>query len=726
VNDVRGLAPTGYHIPTLTEWSTLRNSQPLNGTTLKSNTTDWSGTFSNLNNNITVVSHPNYSLYNGTNSTGFNALPAGSIFPNGTNGNYGTGSFWTATVDATNNTKAEWMYFFLSYFYVGKDCCNTYEKEHGMSIRLVKDDNTLETSPTNPILASTTSATSITANSAILGGNITDEGATQVSARGLVYGTTTGSSTYSVTLGSGAGTFSSTLTGLAQGTKYFVRSFATNVQGTSYGAETSFTTQTIPTVSLTATPTSITTTSAVGGGTITSTGGATITTSGLVWDANANPTIALSTKTTDGTTSGTFTSSITGLTQGATYHVRAYATNYLGTSYGPDITFTTVTTPTISSTATTTSITGTTAIGGGTISSDGGATVTSRGLVWGTTSGATTFSVTSGTGSGTYTASITGLSIATTYFVRPFATNIAGTVYGPEIQFATPNTATVASTITSTITSSTAILGGVLSSNGGATTAIGIMYSTASNFGTYSTTSINLNAVAGTYTTTISGLSAVTTYYTKAYATNTAGTTYGPTISFTTPVAPIAVNDIYGGGIVYYILQPGDNGYDANVQHGLIAQQTNEPHNSGITTWNKIALNSNTITDAQNDGTLVGKANTAAIIANQGAGTYLFKYVSTFTINGYTDWYVPSIREINLFRNYVYNTTYCTSNGAFPFYWNSKANSSYKWAWGNYISSTQSGSSYYTNYIEANSVGTRSFNQAQSGDNFIYLAIRSF
>lgn len=223
-----------------------------------------------------------------------------------------------------------------------------------------------------------------------------------------------------------------------------------------------------------------------------------------------------------------------------------------------------------------------------------------------------------------------------------------------------------------------------------------------------------------------------TTVMLKAYATNTAGTTYGPTISFTTPVAPIAINDIYGGGIVYYILKLGDNGYDANVQHGLIAQQQNEidglssnPPYAG-STWNVIALNGNTITGAQNDGTLVGRANTAAIIANQGAGTYLFRYVSTLTINGYDDWYVPSIKEIKLFRDYVYNTTYCSNTSTTHYYWSSKANSSYKWTWGNYISSTQSGSSYYTNYLEGNSVGTRGYNQQQSGNNFVYLAIRSF
>jgi uncharacterized protein (TIGR02145 family) len=641
VNDSRGLAPVGYHIPTLTEWTTLRNTQPYNGTTLKSNTTDWSATFNNVNNNLTVVPDANYSLYNGNNSSGFNALPGGSIFPNGTNGNYGSGSYWTATPDASNSLKAEWMYFHSTYFYIGNVCCFTYEKGNGMAIRLVKADNTIETSPTTPVLASTTSATNITSSSAILGGNVTDEGATQVSVRGLVYGTTTGSSTYSVTSGSGAGTFTATLTGLLQGTTYYVRSFATNVQGTGYGTETSFTTQTTPTVSVTATPTSITTTSAVGGGTISSTGGATITTSGLVWDASTNPTIALSTKTSDGTTSGTFTSSITGLTQGATFHVRAYATNYLGTSYGPDVTFTTVTTPTVSATATVTSITGTTATSGGTITVDGGASVTLRGIVWGTNTGSSTYSVTSGTGTGTYTANLSGLSIATTYFVRSFATNNAGTIYGPEVQFSTPNTATVASTITSTITSSTAIVGGVLTSNGGATTTIGIMYSTSSNFGTYSTTTINANAVAGTYTTTISGLSELTTYYAKAFATNAAGTTYGPTINFSTPVAPLAVGDNYGGGKIFYILKSTDAGYDPNVQHGLIASTSDQSAGNAPWAKNQIFIGNTSLLIG------AGLANTTRIISLQGnTGTYAAKIARDYVSNGYSDWYLPSHDEM--------------------------------------------------------------------------------
>jgi hypothetical protein len=408
-------------------------------------------------------------------------------------------------------------------------------------VRAVRTTTLIPVAINNPVLAATAPA-GITSTSATSGGNVIDEGATQVSVRGLVYGTTTGSSTYSVTIGSGDGTFSSTLTGLTQGTTYYVRSFATNVQGTGYGAETSFTTQTTATVSVTATPTSLTTTSAIGGGTISSNGGATITTSGLVWDASANPTIALSTKTTDGTTSGTFTSSITGLTQGATYHVRAYATNYLGTSYGPDITFTTITTPTVSTTATVTSITGTTVIGGGTISTDGGATVTTRGLVWGTSTGASTYSVTTGTGAGTFTSSLTGLSVATTYFVTAFATNSVGTVYGPEVSFATlaVEPAVSATSDATSITGSSATSGGTITANGGATVTVsGVVWSTTSTPTIALSTKTTDGISTGTFTSSLTGLTAATLYYVRAYATNSIGTAYGPQSSFTTlAIAP--------------------------------------------------------------------------------------------------------------------------------------------------------------------------------------------
>jgi len=97
----------------------------------------------------------------------------------------------------------------------------------------------------------------------------------------------------------------------------------------------------LPTVT-TAAVSDITATSAYSGGTVFSDGGAAVTARGVCWSTSPNPTISDS-HTTDGAGTGTFASSITGLTPGITYHVRAYATNSVGTSYGNEVTFTTTT-----------------------------------------------------------------------------------------------------------------------------------------------------------------------------------------------------------------------------------------------------------------------------------------------------------------------------------------------------------------------------------------------
>ena len=84
---------------------------------------------------------------------------------------------------------------------------------------------------------------------------------------------------------------------------------------------------------------SITSTSAVSGGNISSDGGSVVTARGVCWDISLNPTTALSTKTIDGTGVGIYASNITGLLPNTSYHVRAYATNAVGTSYGADSSF---------------------------------------------------------------------------------------------------------------------------------------------------------------------------------------------------------------------------------------------------------------------------------------------------------------------------------------------------------------------------------------------------
>jgi parallel beta-helix repeat protein len=197
-----------------------------------------------------------------------------------------------------------------------------------------------------------------------------------------------------------------------------------------------------PPIVTTSAVTSITSTSAAGGGSVTSDGGATVTARGVCWGLTANPAISGS-HTHDGSGTGGYVSSLTGLSPNTTYHVRAYATNSSGTGYGSDVAFTTsqgITLPAVTTSAVT-SITSTSAAGGGSVTSDGGATVTGRGVCWGLTANPTTSGSHTDDGSetGSFVSSLTGLSPNTTYHVRAYVTNSSGTGYGSDVAFTTDN-----------------------------------------------------------------------------------------------------------------------------------------------------------------------------------------------------------------------------------------------------------------------------------------------
>jgi uncharacterized protein (TIGR02145 family) len=195
---------------------------------------------------------------------------------------------------------------------------------------------------TIPILTTAT-VSNITANTATSGGNIMDEGSSVIISRGVCWSTETSPSIANrkTTDGIGMGSFSSNLTGLREGTEYYVRAYATNNLGTGYGKTISFKSQPaiIPGLT-TAGISNITSTTATSGGSITNDGGATITACGVCWSTSINPTI-IDSKTEDSTEVGVFISSITGLTPVTTYYLRAYATNSVGTAYGSEINFTT-------------------------------------------------------------------------------------------------------------------------------------------------------------------------------------------------------------------------------------------------------------------------------------------------------------------------------------------------------------------------------------------------
>ena len=341
--------------------------------------------------------------------------------------------------------------------------------------------------------------------------------------------------------GTGDGSFTSNINELSPNSAYYVRAYATNSVGTSYGSPLYITTsEQLPTIT-TNFASSITSTSAISGGNISSDGNSTITASGVCWSSTVvNPFID-SNKTSDGSKMGNFSSSITGLIPNMTYYVRAYATNSAGTAYGIAITFKTnpqqLQIPTIT-TAATAAVSATTGSSGGHISSDGGASITAKGVCWSTSQNPTTANskTTDGTGTGSFTSSITGLITGTTYYARAYATNSVGTAYGSQISI-TPNLSTSIPILTtsaaSAIATTSATSGGNISSDGGASvTARGVCWSTSQNPTTANSKTTD-GTGTGSFTSSITGLSVNTTYYVRAYATNSEGTAYGSNL-FTT------------------------------------------------------------------------------------------------------------------------------------------------------------------------------------------------
>jgi uncharacterized protein (TIGR02145 family) len=403
------------------------------------------------------------------------------------------------------------------------------------------------TLPQIPVLT-TTSATGITRNTALSGGNISSNGGAAVIASGACWSTSHGPTTAGsyTTDGSASGSYVSSLSGLAPGTLYYIRAYATNSVGTAYGNEVSFTTNPIilPTISTVA-ATSVTSATASSGGNITDDGGGTITVRGVCWATTASPTIGNS-KTTNGTGTGSFTSNITGLQPGTAYHVRAYATNSAGTAYGNDLIFNTpAVVPTISTTAAT-GITRTTATSGGNITSNGGSTVTVSGICWGTAHNPsiTGSYTTDGSATGGYSSSISGLAASTLYYVRAYATNGIGTSYGNEVSFTTSpiTNPTLTTTSISSVATTTASSGGNITDDGGlAVTDRGVCWATTSAPST-SDNKTSDGTGPGSFTSNITGLDPETTYYIRAFATNGHGTAYGSQLSFTTD--PIVGTDV--------------------------------------------------------------------------------------------------------------------------------------------------------------------------------------
>lgn len=301
-------------------------------------------------------------------------------------------------------------------------------------------DETFFTTQISLPTVTTSAVTELTANSARIGGVISDSGGFEITGRGVYWGTDpdprlTGTK---IGMGTGSGAFSQTLNGLSRAVMYYVVAYATNIKGTACGEEISFTTEPDMPIVATSFVTGIQAYSARVGGNVSSDGGSAVTERGLYWGASPDP-VTTGTQLVLGSGEGLFTDTLKNLDAGSTYYVKAYATNSLGTSYGQELDWTTLGEEPIASTLGYADLTSGGATLYGLVSANDLSTTVE--FEYGTT---TSYGSTVTAGGSPVTelddsvsAPVSGLVPETVYHYRVRATNDLGTVYGEDSTFTT-------------------------------------------------------------------------------------------------------------------------------------------------------------------------------------------------------------------------------------------------------------------------------------------------